>query len=278
MPQINEFLKVASSPADGTRPANAWGTSVVPGNNTYGSYANLGVISASDPAYGILININSNGNSTLLRDLIVTIGIDPAGGTSFTDYIPHLLGSCAQVYEGIGVEYYFPLRVPAGASVGAKASVNNVTVATCRVAATLYCQPSRPDLVRAGSFVRTFGDVAASSTGTAVTPGTTSEGAWTQLGSALAESLWYWECGFGINNGTMTSNGYHLDVGLGDASNKRVAVYNTRIFTTGAETLSKVGYGAYARGAVGDLVYGRMQVGPNAADAGISMIAYGVGG
>ena len=148
-PPVGEMFKLADSVADGTRPAAAWGTSVTPGNNTYGSYAALiSGASVTDDAHGILININSVSTSTAAKDCIVTIGIDPAGGASYTAFIEHLLCSCAGAYASAqcgagGVNYYFPVRVPSGSSIAAKASVNNATVGTVRVAVTLY-RTTRP--------------------------------------------------------------------------------------------------------------------------------------
>jgi hypothetical protein len=278
---VNEFAKVIRSVADGTQPAAAYGTSVTPGNNSYGSYASvIAGASVTDDVFGIYIQVCANTTSTAARDTILTIGLDPAGGTSFTDTINHLLVSCAGLYfgaaSGPGVSYFFPLFIKAGTSIGAKASVNNATVGTLRCSVRLLCQPSRPELVRVGSFVTTFGDTVASSTGTAVTAGTASEGTYTQLGSALASPLWFWQLGVGANSGTMENNALHADLGLGDASNKRTIITNDDTFTTSAEALIATHVGAYANGATGDLVYGRLQ--HAGSGAYYSMMAYGVGG
>ena len=285
-PPVNSFLLQIPSVADGTRPAAAWGTSVTPGTNTYGSYASvLAGASVTQDVYGILINLNSFATSASARDALVKIGLDASGGSSFTDFISHLLASCASTYLGSGITtgmggvwYYFPVFIKAGTSIGACASVNNGTVGTGRVAVTLMCQPSRPDLIRVGSFVRTFGEDTANSRGTLVTQGTVAEGAYTQLGSALAEPLWFFEHGCGCNNATMASGIFHQDIAIGDASNKRIALLNKVISATASETIAKQEVlDGFCRGAIGDLVYGRSQSSA-AADANVSMMAYGVGG
>lgn len=279
---VGELFVLASSVTDGTRPAAAWGTSITPGNNAYPAYVQiLAGASVTNDAHGILININSNSTSTAARDAIVTLGMDPAGGSSYSDFISHLLCSDAGAYSTAqagagGVWYYFPVRIPSGASLAAKASVNNATVGTLRVAITLY-RASRPDAVYVGSFVETFGAVAGSSCGTSVTPGTTSEGAWVSVGT-VTTPIRYWEVGMGVNDDTTTVNTHHCDVGIGDSSNKKIAIADAPVFINAAESLGKAVAGAYRSAATGDGVYVRNQVGPAASDASISMIAYGVGG
>lgn len=279
---VSEMSVLVSSVAEGTRPAAAWGTSVTPGNNTYGSYAPLiAGASVTDDAHGILVNINSASTSTAARDCIVTIGIDPAGGSSYTAFIEHLLGSCAGAYASAqcgagGVFYYFPVRIPSGSSVAAKASVNNATVGTVRVAVTLY-RASRPDVVYVGSFVQTFGAVEASSCGTSVTPGTSSVGDWVSVGT-VTTPIRAWEVGMGVNDDTMTVNTHHCWVGIGSSSSKKNAIEAHPVVINSAESLGKGPAFAFRAAAPGDGVYVRNQVGPSASDSSISMIAYGVGG
>lgn len=263
------------------RPAAAWGTSVTPGNNTYGSYAELidGALVTQD-VWWIDILISSGATAAAARDLIVTIGIDPSAGTSYVDTINHLLGSGAaayDVYSG-GVWYGFPLRIPAGSSIAAKASVNNATVGTVRVTARLYGLPRHPEVTPLGSFVRSFGVTLGSSSGTTVTPGTTSEGSYAQLGTATAEPLWYWEWGVGVSDSTMSSVVHHCDLACGDATNKRLIVLDGLVHFSSNEATSKQRHqGEFMRVATGDLIYGRMQC-SGTVDSAISMMAYGVGG
>jgi hypothetical protein len=276
----NEWGLVISSVADGTRPAAAWGTTITPGNNVFGSYVQV-LPATSDETFLIRITITGVGVVSTAKDCLVTIGIDPAGGTSYVDTIVNLLASCAPNYHSTlpgPTEYEFPLRIPAGASLAAKASVNNATVGTAGVAITLWGRPSRPDLVKAGTFVTTFGANTAASNGTAITVGTTAEGAWTQIGAALTTPLFYWEFGFGANNATLLATSINVDLGLGDASNKKVVISNAFVGQTTSETISKPAAGRVGLGAIGDIVYIRAQAGPGAPDASSSVIAYGVGG
>lgn len=279
---VGEWFRLVDSVADGTRPATAWGTQLTPGNNTYGSYVEVTAgASLTDDAHAILININSVSTSTAARDCLVTIGVDHDGGTSYAAFIEHLLASCAGAYATAqagagGVNYWFPVRIPAGSSIAAKASVNNATVGSAYIAISLW-RHTRPSSVYIGSFVETFGAVEASSCGTSITPGTTSDGAWVSVGT-VTTPIYAWELGMGVNDDTMNVNTYHCEVGLGSGSSKKVAIHDLPVVTNSAESLGKPPAFAYRTAAPGDGVYVRGQVGPSASDASITMIAYGVGG
>lgn len=281
----NEFCLEISSVADGVQPAAGFGTTVTPAQNAYGSYASIiSGANVTDDVYEIWINANSSFTSAEARDALLTLGIDPAGGTSFTDLINHLLISCSgesslltATAVGGGIWYRFPVFIKAGTSIGAKASVNNATVRTVNVHVVLMCRPTHPELLRVGTFVRTFGADTAVSAGTGVTLGGAAEGSFVQLGSALAEPLWYWEVGMGVNDASMTATGYHVDVALGDASNKKLAIRNAQIHSNQTESLSKPPAGRHRQGAIGDLVYGRVQA-RSTNDTSPTLIAYGVGG
>lgn len=278
--QPQEFRVI---PSHGRPAVGAYGTSITPGNNAYGSYTEVmaGSLVTSD-AFGIHINVNSNAVTASARDTLVDIGVDPSGGTSWVSTIPDLLASCAAPYDqkGSGVDYFFWVFVPSGSSLAAKATVNNATVGTLRVNCRILTKPKHPELLRGlvGKYVRAFGTSVGSSSGTAVTPGQASDGAWTALGSALAEPLWYWQVGFGVNNATMTNLVYHADLGLGTGTDIREAILDNIITMTTVEELGqKSGLGGYCDGATGDTVFGRAQC-SGAPISGISMAGYGVGG
>lgn len=266
-----------------TRPAAAFGTTVTPAQNTKGSYSSSMLTAARD-AYGILINANSNAVTTAARDTILDIGVDPAGGTAYTVLIPDLLVSAASPYNigSGGIWYYFPVWIKSGSTVAARASVNNATVGTLSCNVTLFGSPKDRRLIRVGTFVKAIGITSASSSGTAVTSGTTSEGSWTSLGS-IANHLWWWQLGMGCSDGTMSANIiYHGDLSLGDASNKRIVVQDQLwISPSNAEQFGNVLHGIptceYDVPASGVTAYGRLQC-SGTADAGLSLAAYGVGG
>jgi hypothetical protein len=278
----NEWGSIIQANGSDTRPSTAdYGAAVTPGNNVYGSYAGIGA--PSSDAYEVWISIHNGFVSAAARDILVTIGTDPTGGVSYSPWAEHLLGSCASPYGTSampgGVWYRFPVFVKSGTSFAAKASVNNATVGTVAVNIIWFCQPSRPDLLRTGSFIRTFGADTANSRGTLITPGTASKGSYVQLGSALVEPLWFWEFGMGINDATISGGVHHVDVALGDATTKKLAIANGFVAATNAEAIAKPrgAGGVHRQAAVGDLVYGRSQSG-GTVDTDVSLIAYGVGG
>lgn len=275
----NAFQLVMPSLADGTRPnITTQGVQITPGNNTYPAYAEImsDTLVTAD-AYLIDICFNSSAVSTQNRDTIVTIGFDFAGGTTYTDMeINHLLASCAQVLGGgaTGIWYRFPIRIPAGTSIAAKASVNNATVGNISVYCILYGKPSRPELVRAGTFVRTYGATTATSQGTVITPGGVSEGAYTDLGT-LADDIWAWEFGYGVDDTTIVSQLLFVDIGVG--STQKVVLANGIVCSATNESVNKPIALSYGDAKSGEHVYGRAQS-SGAADTNVSLMAYGVGG
>lgn len=279
----NRWQSEIRKPADGTQPGvgGSHGTTVTANAiaDTMGAYVDI--VQAADwsgftgDAFEIEININSNSGSAASNRALVTIGIDTGGG--YVDLIEYLSACKASFWltTGIGLQYRFPLRIPNGAKVGAKMQ-HEVGGSTCHVVINLFGNPSHSALVRAGTFVRTFGATTASSDGTPVTGGGASEGAWTQIGSAMADDLWFWDVGY-CNSDTAIGNIVkHIDVATGDAGTKNVVLTNA-FFTSGSvETHAKASFGAVRDRPSGDLVYARAQVGSG--EAGDSIIVYAVGG
>lgn len=264
------------------RPSSTAGASITPAQNAYGSYTSLiAGASVTDDVFGIEILVHDIQVSAQIKDSLTTIGLDAAGGSSFTDFISHLQTGSAGLWGSnstFGYRYFFPVFIKAGTSIGAKGSTANATVGTQRVLVRLCCRPSRPEMLRVGSFVRTFGEDTANSRGTAVTAGTVAEGAYAQLGSAIADDeLWFWQLGMSTEaNAAITSGQVLKDLAIGDASNKRLVITNEIVAMDSGEATDAINVGEYSSGAAGDLVYARAQS-ANAVTA-MSAIAYGVGG
>lgn len=267
-----------------TRPAAAVGATVTPAQNTKAGAAWAAVLTGANlsrDVFGLWINFNSNASTNNARDTIVDVGVDPAGGTSYTVLIPDLLASCASPYvggHGNGINYFFPIWIKSGSQVAVRASINNATVGTLRCWMRAVGEPLDLRTVRVGYKVRAYGITAASSSGTAVTPGTTSEGSWTQLGTIAAdEHPWFWQLGYGANQGTITAVYNSGDLAIGDASNKVIPIEQRiwggttteQIWDSGPDTMG------YYQAKAGDLVYGRLQC-SGTAYSGTSLAAYGV--
>lgn len=245
-----------------TRPGTTWGTSITPGSGAKGSYAAVVGTALSFDAYGVLLVVYGSGGSAASRNYLMDVGYDPAGGTSYTVLLPDLLvgGSIAMNTAGTtgGIWYYFPIFVPSGSKVGARAQGADTTA--FRVGIQLMQQPVNPAQIRKGSFVEAYG--ISGNTGTSVTLGTTSEGAWTQIGTTGSLPIWWWQMGYQIATAdTSWANAQiSVDVAVGDATNKNIIIADTIInsnstesignppISAGVEFYVKPGTAVYARG------------------------------
>lgn len=278
IPFAGDDFRWKVSSVDGTRPAGNLGTSLTPGNNSKGSWAQVYTAIAYD-TWDVEIIVNSGSASAAARDTLIDIGYDPAGGTSYTTLISNLAGGCAGGLADLGGQvYHFPVRIPAGSTIAARASVNNATVGTVRVIINLQGRPAHPEWHKVGSYVVTVGDVGASSTGTTVTPGTTSEGAWASLGSPSKEA-WHWQLGCLVNDSTMSALAYFAELGVGDGTTETVIVKDMLVRTDASERMAynnpSTGCEKYV--GTGQTLHARSQC-SGTADSNFSCIAYGVGG
>ncbi len=257
------------------------------GQNAYGTVvALISGATLTDDAWGIELFVQAvsliGGAGT--RDGIIQLGIDPAGGTSPTTTYDIVVGP-ASVWNvtlgGVGVWIRLPLFVKAGSSITCAGSVNSATLTAFNVACQVRCRPSRPDQLRKGMYIDTFGANLAASNGTAYSSGsfsaTGAEGSWVQIGSALTRSLFFLDFAVGISNAVITSEIYSFDIGIGDASNKRIVISNAFVGAANASGTTKPSTGAYCHAAIGDLLYVRGQASA-APSTGVSVSIFGVGG
>lgn len=277
----NEWGAVIYSTADGTRPTTGMGAAVTPAQNAYGSYVTL-ISGASLTVDCLLLDIciNNVGISTAARDCIVSLGVDPAGGTSFIGIADLVAGPASgyvssNVGQG-GTMYRFPIWIKAGSSIGVAAAVNSATLTAINVFCRVRGAPSTPQHLYVGTYIDQFGVSVATSAGAAFTPGTTSEGAWTSLGT-LTRPANAFEVGIGVNDSTMTSAALDVDVGIGDSSHRKIAIANLPIATSAIETVTKPTALEYAQGAIGDQVWIRAQS-SGALDSAYSAAIYAIGG
>jgi hypothetical protein len=256
------------------------GTDVTPGaSNSMGSWTQTLSALAYD-AYLVEILISGGSSSGSARDMLVDIGADPAGGSSYSVIIPTLLGSCAFfVQSGPVLRYLFPLRIAAGSTIAARAQVNNGTAGGVDVQMACWGLPREPLAVKAGSFVTAYGITAASSSGTSVTSGTSSEGSWTELGTVGSdENPWWWQVGMGVNDSSMSLRAYDADLAIGDGSNQDTIISGQRYITITSEALGCTRHvSAEFHAAVGAKVAGRLQC-SGTPDSNLSMAAWAVGG
>jgi len=266
------------------QPLTTQGTTITPGNNTYPAYTEILANTAYDTFY-IQISVHAVGSAAKSTSIIVKIGIDHSGATTYTDVeITHLLATMAGLRGQGGIYYRFPLYIPANSALAASASINNATVGTAEIGVTLFGKPSKPELVRAGAYIDTFGAVTASSKGTDITPGTASESAWLALGTNITRNYWWWQGGCGITNTVATNIPYTLDVGVGTSTTIVDPCFQEQLwgpYNTSEQACNRLRPDVeYVHEAPGDGaydVYARMQAGATP-ETTMSCIAYGLGG
>lgn len=276
---FNTFGKILNSYGT-TRPAAAFGTAVTPSTAGYGTYAQL-ISGGSNPdeSYGILINVNGNFDLAANCNTIIQIGIDPAGGSSYTAIISDLMCGNASSYieSGSGQWWYFPIYIPPGASVGVSAYG---TVATAfSVNCQLYQKPAAPHMLRVGKYCTNVGIASATRTGTSITPGTTAEGAWTSLGTT-ARGAWWWQISMQVTSSDTSfyTGVFHIDLAYGDSSNKHMIIENAHVYNDSHEyqTSPAVIAGCERDLPAGTTLYARAQKSSNL-DV-YTIAAYGIGG
>ena len=227
------------APADGTQPlmSSTVGVSITPSTTAHADSSYVQLFSSAtidrDVWFLAIGCTKSAENIATARDMLLTIGVDPAGGSSYSAFIEHLIISRVgaesmptnpDAVKGSGYPYYFPIHIQSGSSIGVRVRQSGTSSAAVGVWARVLGDPAYPEMTWKGSRCESIGVVAASSRGTAYTPGTTSDGTWTSLGTtANAGNRWF-QCGAALNDTTVGTTAVLLDIGVGDASNKRLTV------------------------------------------------------
>lgn len=219
-------------------PSTTPGDALTPVVGSEGGWVSLATgANVSQDVYGVLITINSGNTSATIRNILIDIGVDPAGGTSYTAILTDLIGSQAANAVDCGIWYYFPIFIRAGSQIAARAQASNTS--TVRVSIQLFGKPSRPEMLNVGTYSQTLGGTEVD--GTSFTPGNSSaeSASWVSLGTT-SKDLWWWQLGVGISSSTTTSLMYHIDLAWGDASNKYMIIENKRLHLPG--TSERISY------------------------------------
>ncbi len=268
----------------GANPSATIGTSVTPGaSNNLGSWTQVAsAANIAEDVYGFYLQVIGGATASATKPQLLSIGVDQAGGTSYSDIISDFQIGMSPAVTVSGVrQHYFPFFIKAGSSVAVRIRGANATAGTVRIAVRFYGRPSDSLLLRAAHYSETFGAVTASSLGTTVTPGNAADGGWEDLG-ALTNPLWWWQIGYCINNSTVTAEYTYLEVAYGDASNKQIIFKEMHSGTTGescglvAQT-QLLSIAAYNEVAAGNNIYVRARC-INAPDTGYNVTVVGLGG
>lgn len=263
---------------DGVTPTEAFGVAVTPQINTKGNWFQiLSSALVSEDVFGLLINFNYGFVNGTARDMLSDVGVDPAGGSSYSVLIPNLYMCSPATYEHAGQSYYFPIWVRAGSSIAVRTSVNSLNTNTVSCWIRAFGRPRDPRMVKVGTYVDAYGAVPSTSTGTLVTPGTVSEGAWTSLGT-ISREAWWWQQGMGQNTGSMGLRWWSADLGIGDLSNKHVVIRDQlfSVIATNEQLASRLAVNPGYKVSSGN-VYARLQASSSGGQTP-AMVAYGLGG
>lgn len=256
-------------------------------NTVGGTQEILSAATVTEDVYGVLLCFNNGPPAGVARSYMVNILTDPAGGTNWSTVIPNLLtnglGMLASTTTGSqhpGAWYYFPLFIPKGSSIAA--NVQSVTAsASLNVWIKVYGKPTRPDLLRVGSFVDAFGATPSTTLGTNVTPGASgAEGSYVKLGSDTAKSYWWWQYAYAANDPTQAMVLNFVDIARGDATNKDLIAENLIVVGNINEIASifqPILPELYCEVPSGVGIYGRISGGAGA-DALPQLVVYGLGG
>lgn len=264
----------------GTDPSATPGTSVTPGaSNAEGSWTQL-LTALTNEAAALHVTVGNGATAGASKPHLLDIGIDPAGGTSYTALISNII--CGNTHATIGQRkmFYFPIRVPAGATVAARIQGANATAGTVSVAIRAYGFPSAPHTIPVGSFSETIGTIT-NSNGVSFTPGNAADGSWTSLGTTT-NPLWWWQVAYQIDNATQTAEYTYIDLAYGDGSNKHII---QRVLHAGSANEahglmidpSLSWFGGYSPVPAGATLYVRGRTN-NAPDTGYNAVAVGIGG
>lgn len=264
------------------QPTTYFGDAMTPGNNTMGSWIQLfSAAEVEHDVFGVFLNLQGVAGGI---NGIADIGFDIDGGSSYQTLIPNLLFSASSIYVDSGSAmpggqtYYFPLFIPAGSSIAARCSTDGGGGAQPTVLMKLYGKPTRPDEIKAGRWVEALGIVGPSSSGTPITEGTTSEGAWTSLGS-VSRLGWWAQMGLGISDSSMAKTCYVGDLSVGDESNKRFLIEEHVWYADSYERLVTLSPDPCPTGLVNpsETLYARL-IRNGSANSNISIAAYILGG
>lgn len=267
----------------GANPAGTAGTSVTPGTaGAEGAWTEIAAAaSITQDCHWVIIAVHAGATSAQIKDHLLDIGIDPAGGTSYTAFASNIVcGESRSIDVAVGRVFLLPMFVKSGSSVAARIQGNNATPGTVRVAAKFFGQPSAPEAAPVGQFSETIGTIA-SSAGASFTPGNAADGTWVSLGTTT-NTMWWWQLGYGISNTTITGEMTYIDLAYGDGSNKVTIMRQFHTGNTGEGVADHVGANlnfleCYCPVPAGATIYVRGRCN-NAPDTGYTAVAIGIGG
>lgn len=167
----------------------------------------------------IYLSIFGTFISATQTDLLVDIGIDPAGGTSYTTVIPNLIAGETANSLINSPAYLLPLYIPAGASVAAR-SQSNAASRTAKLLFKIFGGLSNPEVMPTTLYAENLGANTANSQGVSFTPGNAAWGSYTSLGTTSLDLSWV-QLGVQMSTATAGSDTTWIELAIGDGTNFR---------------------------------------------------------
>lgn len=174
----NDFALTPSSTSPGNKVTVTSGTS-----SAYGSTTTLLSALAFEAAY-LIIEWDGTAGSAVDTRMLMDVRIDRAGGTSWETaaLVPDILCGFAINVNSQQNSLHLPLRVPAGASLGAQVKWNGAAARSVRVGITAFARDSLAPWQKVGQRAVAVGINGAGFTGTAVSA---TSSPWTNVGAPL---------------------------------------------------------------------------------------------
>jgi hypothetical protein len=270
----------------GTNPSTTPGTQVTPGSsNVEGAWTDLfSSATLAQECYGFMLWVHTGAGSTRQRNHLVDVGVDPAGGSSYSAIISNIVAGYSGIFATTivpaGHKFFFPMRVPAGATIAARVQGSDSgTPGTVRIAMKLYGQPSAPWTMPCGQISETIGTITNSS-GVSFTPGNAADGTWTSLGTT-SRDLWWFQLAYQLNSNIVTAETTYIELGAGASGSQRVLIrrFHMGVATEGMGDLADSQlnwFEGYHRIPSGTELWVRGRC-ENAPDSGYEAVAIGVG-
>jgi hypothetical protein len=202
--------------------------------HTKGSYVQL-IASLNFDVYLVKMMLTDVSASTTNTAFLVDIAIGAAGQEEVI--IPNInAGYACPAVGGAGLMYEFPLYIPAGSRVAARAQAAIVSD-TANLMLWCYGEPRYP--IWAGRQVVDYGADLATSRGVTIVAGTAgAEGAWTQIVAATTQDHNYIHAGVGGAADTSVLNAMaYMDIGVGAAAAETPIVEDLAWLSTTTEDM-----------------------------------------
>jgi len=193
------------------------GVSVVAGASyAEGSWTASGLGALTEDIYALDVKFYNSAVATWGSYTQFDIGIDLAGGTSYTETIIDIYGGQGSTTSGLpaGCVYTFPYFIPSGATLGVRAFSMASSPGTCYCCITAYGKPAVSHLFPKCTHVE--------GRSAAVTPGNAGWGSWASIGATLTYPGKWLQSNYDIAGGTVTAETTYFQIAVGDGSNKEV--------------------------------------------------------